>query len=506
MRQELRLEHRLILTPQLRLNLELLQKPMLELAQMVREELETNPVLEEVEDPAAPEAECLEVEGQPVAETEPVAAPDEMRLEDQTADPETGSAPEGEELVAMSDKEQPELASLESQVAKREIQPEELLQDDGYVPPSGTYDRPSDEEGEVSEPPDEGTPSLAEALLPQLRARLDEKDAAIAEAVVDHLDENGFLFVAPEELAQQLDRPLEDVTRVLAVVQHLEGGGLGARDVREALLLQLEVMGYDRLSVEYRLVAECFDEMVKKQFPQIARRLGTTEERVREALASVAQLEPKPGRKFSGTNPGYVHPDFAVEWRGDEICFFSTDEWVPKLRLSAHYREVLRSPKDYPREKVEFARKKFQNAMMLLKGIESRRKTLSRVMRLIVERQREFFVTGRESLKPVTIKETGEALNIHPSTISRAVQNKYVQTQFGVFPMRFYFTSGTDGHARHSVKDRIKRMIEEEDKKSPLSDDAITSALAQEGMKMSRRVIAKYRAEMNIPGRNERRV
>jgi len=503
MRQELRLEHRLILTPQLRLNLELLQKPMLELAQMVRQELETNPVLEEVEEAVEPEVECVEVEGEPIAASESATAPEEMRLEDQPS--ETVELPAADDLLGMSEKERPELQSLETQVTEHEIQPEELLQDDGYVPPSGSYDRPSDAEGDALEPPDEGSPSLAEALLPHLRSLLDEDDVLIAEAIVDQLDENGFLVVSPEELAQLLNRPLEPVSRVLTRIQHLEGGGLGARDVREALMLQLDVIGYDHASVEYRMLNECYDAMVKKLFPHIAHSLGTSQERVREAFSAVARLEPRPARRFSGTNPGYVHPDFSVEWRGDEVCFYATDEWVPRLRLSAHYREVLRNPRAHPREKVEFARQKFQNAMMLLKGIESRRRTLSRVMRSILTHQQEFFLNGRENLKPVTIKETGEELGIHPSTISRAVHGKYVQTQFGVFPMRFYFASGTDGHARHSVKDRVKRMIEEEDKQKPHSDDAIAAILSQEGVKLSRRVVAKYRAEMNIPGRNERR-
>jgi RNA polymerase sigma-54 factor len=406
-------------------------------------------------------------------------------------------------LKAAPADEKPEIEKLGGALDKGDLELAEFLQDDGYLPPTEAPRKAS--ESDPLEAVSDETVCAADVLLPMIRARIEAEDYPVAEAIVDNLDEDGFLLVSREELATQLSLPQERVDRVLYVVQHLEGGGIGARNVRDALILQLEVMGYTPESVEYRILVECYEAMAKKQFVQIARLLDTSEERVREAIEGISQLEPRPCRRFGARDPGYVRPDFCIEWSGDQLNFYPTDGSTPRLRLSARYREILRSPKTYPREQVEFARKKFQGALMLIKGIESRKRTLNRVMERLLEQQHDFLVLGREHLKPISIKETGNALGIHPSTISRAVQGKYVETPYAILPMRFFFSTGTAGTARHSVKDRIKRILESEDGQTPYSDEEIGRLLEKDGIKISRRTVAKYRAEMNIPGCNERR-
>jgi RNA polymerase sigma-54 factor len=489
MRLELRLEQKLILTPQLLMNLKLLQMPTLELELMIRTELETNPALEEIDEDEDPEASPLELE----------PAPPDATVVDEVVAPSPS-----DDMIGLVEKEKPEVEYLKTALDSDELSLASFLQDDGYLMPAQIGLDP-DEDGDRSEIAGNETIHIADVILPQARSRISLEDHPIAEAIVDNLDEDGFLIVTPEALAAQFGVAQEQVNRVLSVIQHLECGGIGATNVREALMLQLEVQGYDRESFEYRLLAECFDELARKQYAQIARRLDTTEDRVHEAIAAISALDPKPGRKFSYANPGYVTPDFCVEWGAQDLRFYSTDESVPRLRLSQHYREILTNHKTYPRDQVEFARKKFQNALMLLKGIESRRRTLSRVMEYLVKEQREYFLNGREHLRPISIKNAGGALGIHPSTISRAVQGKYVETPYAILPMRHFFTTGTDGHARHSVKARIRQIVEGEDKNTPYCDDEVVKILEKEGIRLSRRTVAKYRSEMNIAACNARR-
>jgi RNA polymerase sigma-54 factor len=491
MRQELRLEQRMLLTPQLLMNLKLLQMPVMELEMMVLQELETNPALEEMTDEAEPESATSETE----AESTEAQSPEET------------PAPAADLLdTAENEKtadEKTEIKELESALDKGDIALADFLQDDGYLPPEPLSVAPDDRE--MLEVVADDTVCVADIILPMVKSRVDPADYPIAEAIMDNLNEDGFLLISRDELAQHLDMPQERVDRVLYVVQHLEAGGIGARTIREALILQLEVMGYAPESVEYRMLAECYEMLTKRQYAHIARELDTTEERVREAVEEISRLEPKPCRKYGSTNPGYVRPDFTVEWRGDELTFYATDDSTPRIRISSKYRDMLLNPKTYAKEQVDFARKKAQGALMMIKGIESRKRTLNRVMRYLLERQHDFFVNGREYLRPIRIKDTGGALGIHPSTISRAVQNKYVETPYAILPMRFFFTSGTAGKARHSVKDRIRRVVEEEDKDTPYSDEEIGEILEKEGVKLSRRTVAKYRGEMDIPGCNERR-
>lgn len=491
MRQELRLEQRMMLTPQLLMNLKLLQMPVMELEMMVRQELETNPALEELTDETDPESAASETE----VEVTEVQAPEE------TLSPAEDLLDSAENEKTADEK--PEIQELESAIEKGDIALADFLQDDGYLPPEPVSVAPDDRE--TLEVVANETACVADVILPMVKSRVDEADYPVAEAIMDNLDEDGFLLIGREELAEQLDVPLERVDRVLYVVQHLEAGGIGARNIREALILQLEVMGYAPESVEYRMLAECYELLTKRQYAQITRMLDTTEERVREAVEEISRLEPKPCRKYGSTNPGYVRPDFAIEWRGDQLTFYATDDSTPRIRISPKYRDMLLNPKTYAKEQVDFARKKAQGALMMMEGIESRKRTLNRVMKFLLERQHDFFVNGREYLRPISIKDTGGALGIHPSTISRAVQGKYVETPYAILPMRFFFTSGTAGKARHSVKDRIKRVVEEEDKDTPYSDEEIGAILEKEGVKLSRRTVAKYRGEMDIPGCNERR-
>lgn len=465
MKQELRLEQRLLLTPQLLLNLKLLALPTIELQGLIEKELETNPVLKETEE--EPE--------------EAGIPPERFRSRTSTTSP-------------VSD-DQFERRNTEDYTIA------DLLPDDATQLPSPS--KPT--EFDLIETFSSAPVSLASVILPQLHTQLNDFEFTVAEYIVENLDEDGFLPIGKEEIISTFKIDEAKLTKILWVIQHIEPGGIAVKNTREALIVQLEILGYDKASLEFRIVDKYYKSMCKKQYSAIAKGCKVTEKNVRDAILNIAQLDPKPARRFIQINPVYVSPDFTTEWREDKLIAVLNDDSLPQLRISRRYREMLLNPKSYSKEQVGFARTKLNSALMLIKGIESRKRTMRRVMDYILKEQQEFFKLGRENLKPASIQEAGSALGVHPSTISRAIQGKYVETTFGIFPLRFFFVSGTGDVARHSLKDKVKQIIENEDKVTPYSDDEIAELLKKQGTTISRRTVAKYRDEMRIPNCTERK-
>jgi len=216
-------------------------------------------------------------------------------------------------------------------------------------------------------------------------------------------------------------------------------------------------------------------------------------------------LETRPARCFAPGTPDYVSPDFSVEWRDDTLVASANDERFPRLRLSQRYVEVLRNPEDYAPEQVQFARDKLQRALMFLRGIESRRRTLKRLVDLIIEEQRDFFLHGRQYMKSATLKQAASVLGVHASTVSRAIAGKYLETDQGIFPFSYFFKVGAGDTSRTSIKQKVKMIIDAEDKQNPLSDDELCARLKLESIRVSRRTVAKYRAELGMPGCSDRK-
>lgn len=465
MRQELRLEQRLLLTPQLLLNLKLLALPTIELQELIEKELETNPVLQSTEE-----------------EPEDVGIPPEkFRTRSST----TSSEPN----------DQFEHRNTEDYTIA------DFLPDDAFQIRSPSTPTEFDPIETFSSAP----VSLADVILPQLHSQLGEGEFKVAEYIVENLDEDGFLPIGKEEIVNAFKIDEAKLKKILWIIQHIEPGGIAAQNTQETLLVQLEILGYDKDSLEYRVVDKYYKPMCKKQYSMIAKGCNVTEKNIRDAILNIAQLDPKPARRFIQINPVYVSPDFTVEWREDKLTAVFNDDNLPQLRISRRYREMLMNPKSFSKEQVGFARAKFNGALMLIKGIESRKRTMRRVMDYILKEQQEFFKLGRECLKPALIQDAGSALGVHPSTISRAIQGKYVETPFGIFPLRFFFVSGTGDVSRHSLKDKVKQIIEKEEKEIPYSDDEIAEILKKHGTKISRRTVAKYRDEMKIPNCSERK-
>lgn len=302
-----------------------------------------------------------------------------------------------------------------------------------------------------------------------------------------------------------------NMDEMLAIIQRLDPPGVASRDVRECLLLQLtDLKEVDTL--QYRLVSEVFDDLKAHRWNDLAKRFGVEPVDVQGAADKLQRLDPKPGLKYSAGNEGYITPDLIVEKVDSAYHVFLNDTGVPRLRLSRSYQEIARDRKKMTKENREFIAAKLNSASWMIQAIEQRRQTMLKVMNFIVDRQREFFERGIEYLRPLTLREVAEVIDMHESTVSRVTNDKYVQTPRGVLPLKFFFSSalststGEDASAR-SIRAKLQKMIGEEDSAKPLTDQQIVHKFQEQGIKIARRTVAKYRDQLGIlPARMRKRV
>lgn len=468
----LSLKPALIMTPRLQQALKLLQVPTLELQQILKQEIMQNPMLEEVDE---------------------VTDNDDLAREDS---PEEAANQEAEDP---SDDDKVDWS--------------EYMQD-------GAFDRAYVPQSENSVEFLEKVPisrvTLAENLLEQIHyLKLSPIQIVIAEFLVGSLDDNGWLATPLEEVAEAVQQPVEECEKVLRVIQALEPPGLGARDLRECLLIQLEARN-EKDTLPWRLIHDQFDNLVNRRFPEIARQLKCTVEDVQGAADVIATLNPKPGLQVSSEDPKYVTPDLIVERVDEEYVVLLNDRHLPRLRISSAYEGVLRDMKRADAKSGdktrEYIKGKLNSARWLIQTIEQRRRTMIKVMNCIIREQREFFDKGIAFLRPLTLQQVARQIDMHESTVSRVCSAKYVQTPRGVFELKFFFSSGLeteDGEdvSARSAKNIIKTLIDEEDKRDPLSDQRIAELLHEKGLRIARRTVAKYREQLNVlPARFRRRV
>ncbi len=463
----------LIMTPRLQQALKLLQVPTLELQQILKQEMIQNPLLEEVDE--LTESEDLAKEDSP-----------EEKANEESEDP----------------------------AEEDPIDWSEYMQD-------GALDRVYVPQQETSVEFLEKVPvtrtTLAESLLEQLHfLELSENDIRLAEFLVGSLDDRGWLATPLEEVAEATGESVERCEKVLQVIQALEPVGVGARDLRECLLIQLEARN-ERDTLPWRLIHDQFDNLVNRRFPEIARQLKVSAEEVQQAADAIATLNPKPGLQVSSEDPKYVVPDLVVERVNDDYLVMLNDRHLPRLRISAAYEGVMRDKKKSEctageAKTREYIQGKLNSARWLIQTIEQRRRTMIKVMNCIIREQREFFDKGIAFLRPLTLQQVARQIDMHESTVSRVCSGKYVQTPRGVFELKFFFSSGLeteDGEdvSARTARDIIRTLIDEEDKKEPLSDQRIAELLHEKGLRIARRTVAKYREQLSIlPARFRRRV
>jgi RNA polymerase sigma-54 factor len=501
-----RLTQSLVLAPQLQQSLALLQAPTLELKALVEQELQQNPVLEEsaTQEPETAEKEASDSDKDSEKETEAPEPAETAESQDSDSDFDSASN------KAEAEGEREPADDFEAEF-ERLVQLDQEWRD--HFSQTNLPIKASAEEEEKRQFMFDslvvGT-SLQETLLTQVReSSIPEDQWPIAEMLIGNIDEYGYLKASVEELTSSTGVPADKILSVLKVIQTFDPAGVGARDLRECLLLQLERAG-QKNTLEYRIVDEYMDALGKRRIPEIARGTGQSVDDVQAALERIARLEPRPGRAFLPDNDQYILPEVFVQKVGDDFSVTTNNEHIPHLRISNTYKDLM-SQRENSAEVRNYIREKIRAGKFLIKSLHQRQQTILNIAKEIVRRQREFMEKGVAFLKPLTMVQVAEVVGVHETTVSRAVSGKYMQTPQGLFEMKYFFTAGIqtasgDGLSNTSVKDMIADIFKKEDPTKPLSDQEVVKMLQERGIVIARRTVAKYRTELNILPSNLRKV
>jgi RNA polymerase sigma-54 factor len=493
LQQNASIRQELKVNPRLYQAMDLLYMPLLDLQQHLKQELLTNPFLELVE-----------------PEDDEEEAPDT----DESAEPENLAEPE---TVGETEPEK---------TGDDDVDWEAVLLD-GFE--TGGQ-REEHEQREWYEPVTVDTRHLSDHLTEQLSLLdLSPRQAFLADEFVGNINDDGYLACSLDQIRDGLNEFLQreaeereiesdvavftdaELQAMLQIVQDLDPPGVGARDLRECLMLQLRAAG-QRDSLAYRLVEDSFEELIAHRWSELSKRFGISAQDVQGAADEIAKLDPKPGLRFSAGSDNYIIPDLVVDKIDGNYHIFLNDGNLPRLKLSRAYQEIARDKKKFDTESKDFIASKLNSANWMIQAIEQRRQTMLKVMHYIVDRQRDFFERGVQALKPLTLREVAEAVGMHESTVSRVTNEKFVQTPRGVLPLKYFFSSGlstSDGDdvSARGIKDQIQKLVAGEDSKNPLTDQAIVEILQQTGVQIARRTVAKYRDQLGVlPARMRKRV
>jgi len=474
LKQSLRMSQRIIMTPQLQQAIKFLQLSRLELCQTINQEMEINPLLEEV------------------------PAEDEME--------ETLPQNEGKEE---STKEEPVSEVTVKETIREDFDWEAYISEynTAWVSPSheDTEDRPSFENLISSKT------NLCSHLMWQLQVSdLDEVQKEIGRYIIGNIDPDGYLKASVDNIIHSTRRSREEILKVLDIIHEFDPVGVGATDTRECLLIQLRFQDLGG-SVAEKILTDQMKQLEKKRHSQIAKSLGVSLEEVLNAVSVIASLEPKPGRFYNDEETIYVSPDVYIYKTGGEFVIVLNEDGLPKLRINAFYRETLAKKDDISRATREYIRDKLNSASWLIKSIHQRQKTIYKVTESIIKFQKDFFAFGPAHLKPMVLRDVAEDIQMHESTVSRVMNSKYMNTHFGIFELRHFLNSGiqsvngVDKVASLSVKETLKEIIRSEDKSKPLSDQKIANILKRSNVDIARRTVAKYREVLRILPASQRK-
>ena len=475
-RQQLKLSQQLVMTPQLQQAIKLLQLSRMELMDVVRSELEENPVLEEGQETLEERSPSDEQAGSEAAEEKPSEVIKEV-------------AGDGDGMADIDWKSYLESYSLGGSTA------------DNY---EEDEDRPSYESLLTKKT------SLSDHLLWQLNlSRLENQDRVIAAEIIGNIDDDGYLQESVEGIAGQLGCDAEDVARVLGAVQEFDPPGVASRNLQECLIKQLDLLGMadDLVGIMLR---DHLGDLENRRYQAIARALQVSLDDVFTAAKFISGLDPRPGSQFGQEDVHYIIPDIFVYRIDDEYVVVLNDEGLPNLRINAFYRNALSGAAELDDKAGEYIQEKMRGALWLIKSIHQRQRTIFKVTKSIVKFQRDFFDRGVAFLKPLVLRDVAEDIEMHESTVSRVTTNKYVQTPQGLFELKYFFNSGintTEGEsvASESVKSKIKEIIADESPRKPHSDQKIVDLLHTQGIDIARRTVTKYREMLGIGSSTQRK-
>lgn len=460
-----------ILSPQIRQYLRLLQMPMMELSQAVETELTENPMLEEI----------------------------------------SSSSGEEESLISPSPSDTPpaENGTTELQLGEaNEVLPsadDEVWTDYDYADLAGRDPKDMQKRRDYQESLLTKSEALSDFLLWQVRfLNLNESDKKIAEEIIGNINEEGYLQGTVEEIATICHTSQIEVEKILMLIQQFDPPGIGARSLQEALILQLKKKGAEG-ALALEIVSKHLSLLEKRDWQQISRILSVNEQEIKNAAQLISRLEPKPGRTFYSEEPIAITPDATISFGEEDegkLKIEVHDESIPELRVNPYYRRLLRSKSTDEKAKV-FLREKLQSAINFMKALTLRKSTLHEITEEIIKAQPEFFYKGFSHLQPLRLKDIAQNLGIHESTVSRAIQGKYISTPQGTIPYKSFFstkleTTSGEAESQKSIMEKIRSLIDKEDAKTPLSDQEIMARLQQEGIVIARRTVAKYRELLKV--------
>jgi RNA polymerase sigma-54 factor len=487
LKQGLRQQQNLVMTPQLQQAIKLLQLNHMELAELINQELTENPVLEEVGESETPEDNV------------------ETAAEGETFDPEIQQQ---NDEASQIQEPKPEEQSL---AGKDEVNWDAYLEDFN----EGSGSAPSMKETPDETPSYENTLTKTNSLEEHLQWQLSmlnlmENEKRLASLIIAGLNDDGYFEGDLTLIATQAGIELEDAEEVLKMIQHFDPIGIGARSLKECLLIQARLL-QPRQPVVETIIEKHMVELEKHNIPAIAKTLGIPIEQAVEAQKIIHEFEPRPGNLFTEPDTQYIQPDIYIQKVGEQYVILMNDDGIPRLRVSSYYKSIVQKEnaeaaagKETGGKAKEYVQDKLRAALWLIRSIQNRQKTIYKVTEAILARQREFFEKGTRFLKPMVLKDIAADVGMHESTISRVTTNKYVHTPVGTFELKFFFNSsiassdGGDALASSAVKERIKQMISREDPKRPLSDQQIVDLLAKENVDIARRTVAKYREMLHI--------
>ncbi|MBV9763434.1 MAG: RNA polymerase factor sigma-54 [Acidobacteriaceae bacterium] len=515
-RLHLGVQQKQILTPGLVQMVTVLQLNRMELKDMIVNEIAENPVLEEAGEPGE---ELTPEEVQSLLERERQSDPADQAILDKVEEPPPDASVDGDfaldgALPDTADGASP-VTTAPEEPAKTETDPFEEIDFgsffDEYLDPG--FKSPASES--IDKPSFETFLSSPITLSDHLQAQLSVIVLPVgvrqaANSIIGNLEESGYLTTPLEEIAVAEGLTLQEVQAGLRAVQSLDPTGVGAMSLGECLLLQLEARGC-RDGVAWKIVHDHLKLLAMRQLPQLAKALGRPMEHIQIAVDVIRHLNPAPGIRYSGGGARQVEPDVYISKDGEDYVITLNDDDIPQLRLNGEYKRMVDREQEPNRDVRNYVKERYASALQLIKNIEQRKQTILRVCQSIIRRQPEFLESGLDHLKPMMIKEVAEEIGVHPSTVSRAVANKYAHTPQGVFELRYFFSEAVQGPSGSDtplliVKRRVKKMIEDENTAHPLTDEQITARLQSEGIQVTRRTVAKYREDMKIPSTHQRRV